>query len=528
VTWSSDHAGSGTATISGGSNWTTGTIALDPGNNIVTVKAQDAGGNIAVKILRVIYNISPVVAPLSITTQKETGATVNVLETATDSDAQPQILRVSTVGSPGHGTAGIYDGKVRYMPAAGYSGGDSFSYTVTDGLATAMGQINVQVTGTMTNPGPVYFSQDFSAGSNLTAYYSASSPASNQFNDISPEGNGGVFSFTGETLVLTRAASATPDNGAGLIRYTDMAGSPQFVKVSFGYSLSGTTDSSTALDIELASLTSKGDYNNTLGNSVLANRLSLTGKGTGLMAYSLGGLTSSTINADGVIHQAAWYVNGTALAKAYVAPDGYMYQVSGYSSSLWIDGVLVFNDLSRGSYAGTSLSDFRIRSATTNPIIFSLTDFSIQEQSPTIVPDTPAPLQGWRQSVGLASDGSQDLQTPAGDGVSNLMKYALNMAPDAAALGRQAFEISPGGTSGLPHLDNQGTGALTFMFVRRKSSTNPGVTYGVEQSNNLTAWSAYLQAPLVEPVDSTWERVTYTLDPVTSPQSFLRLRVGTP
>ena len=60
-----------------------------------------------------------------------------------------------------------------------------------------------------------------------------------------------------------------------------------------------------------------------------------------------------------------------------------------------------------------------------------------------------------RISHSLASDGSQDLLAPAGDGVANLLKYAFNMVGSGAGQGTtlatpNAAVLTPGGTTGLP------------------------------------------------------------------------------
>jgi hypothetical protein len=50
-----------------------------------------------------------------------------------DSDADGDILTVTAVTQPSHGTSTLVNGVVRYSPAATFSGTDSFSYTVSDG-----------------------------------------------------------------------------------------------------------------------------------------------------------------------------------------------------------------------------------------------------------------------------------------------------------------------------------------------------------------------------------------------------------
>lgn len=140
----------------------------------------------------------------------------------------------------------------------------------------------------------------------------------------------------------------------------------------------------------------------------------------------------------------------------------------------------------------------------------------------------PTSLQSWRQLHGLPNDGSQDLDAPAGDSVSNLVKYALNMAPDSGDLARPACPMAVSGTAGLPRIDTNGQGQRVFTFVRRKAETNPEVLYFVEESGNLSGWLPYSGIPAMESIDPAWERVSCTIDPQFATIRFLRLRVARP
>ncbi|MFF4813008.1 Ig-like domain-containing protein [Kitasatospora sp. NPDC001309] len=76
-----------------------------------------------------------------------TATTVDVL--AVDSSTgrtDGRGLTLTGVSTPANGTAAVVDGKVRYTPAADFTGCDTFTYTVRDGLGrTATGTVNVAV-----------------------------------------------------------------------------------------------------------------------------------------------------------------------------------------------------------------------------------------------------------------------------------------------------------------------------------------------------------------------------------------------
>jgi 2',3'-cyclic-nucleotide 2'-phosphodiesterase (5'-nucleotidase family) len=76
------------------------------------------------------------------------GSEENLLDVlANDSDADGDNLVVSALSAPANGTATVFAGtRINYVPAAGFTGSDSFSYTVSDGRGesdTAMVMVTV-------------------------------------------------------------------------------------------------------------------------------------------------------------------------------------------------------------------------------------------------------------------------------------------------------------------------------------------------------------------------------------------------
>ena len=88
---------------------------------------------------------SPTAVDDSARTGRDQSVDVDVRANDTDPDGDP--LTVDSVTQPGHGSAAIQaDGTVRYAPASGFEGRDSFTYTVGDGrggAATAEVSVNV-------------------------------------------------------------------------------------------------------------------------------------------------------------------------------------------------------------------------------------------------------------------------------------------------------------------------------------------------------------------------------------------------
>lgn len=99
-------------------------------------------------------NRPPVAANDSAQTPPATPVRIPVL--GNDSDPDGDGLSITSVGTPGRGTAVINsDGTVTYTPAAGFEGNDVFSYVISDGRGgTATAQVTVQV-GAGANAPPV-------------------------------------------------------------------------------------------------------------------------------------------------------------------------------------------------------------------------------------------------------------------------------------------------------------------------------------------------------------------------------------
>ncbi len=151
---------------------------------------------------------------------------------------------------------------------------------------------------------------------------------------------------------------------------------------------------------------------------------------------------------------------------------------------------------------------------------------SVTSASYTVLPSA---LASWRTLQGLAANGSQDLANPSGDGVANLLKFAFNMAPNAGALATANTSVlTANGTAGLPLITVDGSGRLVVTFVRLKAVNNPGLTYSVETTDDLTtAWQTLnLTGASVTSIDANWERVSVT-DPVITAARFGRVRVQT-
>ncbi|WP_111978600.1 glycosyl hydrolase family 8 [Algibacillus agarilyticus] len=96
-------------------------------------------------------NNAPVANNDSATTDQDSSVTKNVV--ANDSDADGDVLSITTYSQAGNGSVSQNGNSLVYSPNGGYTGTDSFTYKVTDGTAQSnTATVNVTVNSTDTDP----------------------------------------------------------------------------------------------------------------------------------------------------------------------------------------------------------------------------------------------------------------------------------------------------------------------------------------------------------------------------------------
>ncbi len=149
-----------TLTISSVTNGSNGTAVIDNGKVVYTPDTGFTGtdsftyiisdgtdtatASVTVTVNKLTStNAAPVASNDSATTIFELPVTIDVL--ANDTDADGDTLTISNITNGSNGTTTINNGKVVYTPNAGFTGTDSFTYTVSDDTDTATGTVSVTV-----------------------------------------------------------------------------------------------------------------------------------------------------------------------------------------------------------------------------------------------------------------------------------------------------------------------------------------------------------------------------------------------
>ncbi|WP_367874831.1 Ig-like domain-containing protein [Luteolibacter sp. Populi] len=117
------------------------------------------------------------------------------------------------------------------------------------------------------------------------------------------------------------------------------------------------------------------------------------------------------------------------------------------------------------------------------------------------------PYEEWAFVNGVDGSGDSQLSDEDGDGIAKLLEFAFNLNPASADLAEFDPAIIPG--SGLPRMvvtpgDPSGQ-LLSLQFLRRK---NANLTYTAQFGSSLEDFSGAGGSPVVEEINSTWERVT--------------------
>lgn len=90
-------------------------------------------------------NQLPIANPDSATGTEDNALTLDVV--LNDSDADLDTLSVTSVTTPGHGSASISNNQIRYQPASNFFGNDTLDYSISDGFGgSATARIDVYIT----------------------------------------------------------------------------------------------------------------------------------------------------------------------------------------------------------------------------------------------------------------------------------------------------------------------------------------------------------------------------------------------
>ena len=186
------------------------TITPDPNWNGITsfdytVSDGTVDATATVTLVVAAVNDAPNVTDDSAVTDEDVEVDIPVLDN--DSDIDGDTLTIAAITSSGKGTAAIVGSSVRFTPKANWSGTDTITYTVTDGLITLPSSATITVTPV--NDAPI--AVDDKATTNEDSYVRIPALA----NDIDKD-NGDRLRL----VSVTPAGNGTSQVDGGKLRYT--------------------------------------------------------------------------------------------------------------------------------------------------------------------------------------------------------------------------------------------------------------------------------------------------------------------
>lgn len=300
------------------------TITLTPhlnknGSDLFSYTITD--GNGGSDTANVSLTISPVndppVAVNDTATVAENG-TVTFAVIGNDTDPENSTLRVTAVTQGAHGTVTIMAGyQLRYQPAAGYFGPDSFTYTLADpGNLTSVGTVSVTVTPLNDPPTAAADAGATSEDTPVTLSVLA--------NDSDPDGDAltvvavtqsalGAATTDGTTITFSPAANA---NGTAAFTYTvrDPAGAEATASVTV--TINSVNDAPAASPDAAAT-----NEDTPVTVSVLANDSDVDGGTLSVSAVTQGAKGSVSTNGSTVTYTPSANTNGLD-SFTYTVSDG--------------------------------------------------------------------------------------------------------------------------------------------------------------------------------------------------------------
>ena len=123
--------------------------------------------------------------------------TINVLANDSDPNTPALPLTLTTFTQPAHGTVTKNaDNTLTYTPAANYAGGDSFTYTISNGNATATAEVSVRVRSVTSVSGTVALEGTASAAHTLTLKFQPTDGGISVTQNVTLDSHGG-FALSG-------------------------------------------------------------------------------------------------------------------------------------------------------------------------------------------------------------------------------------------------------------------------------------------------------------------------------------------
>ena len=515
-------------------------------------------------------NQPPVASGTNVTTAAETPININVLNCAYDPDNGPAPLSIQCVTSASNGIVSKVGTQVQYNPNPGFTGTDSFTYTVTDGLATATGTVNVTVTpvihqypaprGLINLVGQYYSDQNMTnylfsrQDGNVNFYWGYGSPVPSMSSEhysvlwsgtLQPafSENYTIYTYTSDGVRLWVAGKQLvndwQDQGATIQSWSlPLQAGQQYPVVMQYYEDSGSSTAVLAWSspsqpeevippypqvptLQTGGLVMvQGQY---FGSQNFVNLLDTRIENAINFNWSSAAPFPN-------MSQTEFSVKWTGQILAQYTQNYTFYTTSDDAARLWINGQEIINDwnshaatvdsatvpLVSGSYYSMEMDYYQLGGPAVAELQWSSPSVPLQ-----VIPEVPE--EEWaRTNFSAAQFANPAISGPTvsadGDGMPNLLKYAFDINPLSS------------GTNNGPNLSFYSSGGRNYMALTyRQNILATDLTYDVQTSTSLSpsSWTTVTVPQSIIGQDQTTGDlyIQRSIDITGMPEEFMRLNV---
>ncbi len=304
--------------------------------------------------------------------------------------------------------------------------------------------------------GLALFSQNFgsTASTNLSPYINPTNPNIGQFNDLGTLDNTSSWRINADGN-LEHDRSAGNATHAGFTRTTKLGTDVKFSRLEFQVGISGTNAFTDMVVLDFGSGVGTSGYNGGISSASIAYRMVLKASGSGNWYIRMtGNKDTPLIPSNGALHDVVWYMNKTGVEKSYNGPDGFGHLLPHGTSDLWLDGTkVIVNAAESPNYLATTMSEFRLRTSTSQTIVMKLDNFQYFDQgavTPTADPYQEF-LDAYFDDVEQLDPNTSGRNADADeDGLKNLFEYGYVLNPQVAS-SFDPVSLSENGTRLVAH-----------------------------------------------------------------------------
>ena len=405
------------------------------------------------------------------------GSTATLDVTLNDIDANPASLLVQAFTQPTNGSVTQNGRYLTYTPVPGYSGSDSFTYTLRNALnLISMATVNVTVTSPWTN---------------MTAWWKLDENSGTTAADATGNGHTATLS-SGTTWTTGKLGS-----GIYVASNTQMATTATGKPVPGSFTISAWMNPTNTSGIDTLFSFGSVAALRVNGSALRFTTFGVKDHDTAGSMFSGGTWTHIALTfTPSTTGGAKFYVNGV-LRQSIDSSS-----INTAATGVWRIGASHVS----GEWFGGALDDVRLYSRV------------LSDQDIATIAATTTPFEQWRianhnpTQLGNAQL-SGPLADPDKDGIGHLMEYALGLNPGVAD------KLSSKVTHDLENL----TGSQYLRLSVTKNASATDVSYLVEVSSDLVTWTSV--NTVVETNTATSLIVRDTVPMTGNTRRFIRLRV---